>query len=281
MQIFFKIYGTLIIAIVALIQPWVRTLWKKCFQQGKIEIYRTGDIEIGYSAFGTTIGLNGTLRCINRDLFVQSIKLKLTKQKDSSKHDFEWGAFRSEQLSTKGREVSATLPRGFILSTISPFPYSIQFHDAELKSDIIKKLIKLKNEWSKVIYDVGRPEMLRILSQHTPFPPELDALYKNFSKSEIHVSSFTSLDRMCYWEASKYTMKLTISTSKPDKFFNKIYKFTLTEQDIQLIRLNIVKLLQDVCGHPSIGDYFFAYPKYEEVKPRTNQETKKTSRRIS
>jgi len=43
MKEFLKSYGTIIIATVALIQPWLLALWKKYFRQGKIEIYHTGN----------------------------------------------------------------------------------------------------------------------------------------------------------------------------------------------------------------------------------------------
>ena len=83
---FLKGWGSLIVAAVALVQPWVIGLWKKFFRPGTIDIHETGTIEVGYSGFGPTIGLRGTLRAVHRDQFVRDIQLAVAKLKDDSKH---------------------------------------------------------------------------------------------------------------------------------------------------------------------------------------------------
>jgi len=70
-------YGTLIVAIIALIQPWVVYLWKKFVRKGEIKLYPTGSIEVGYSSYGPTIGLHGTFRCLNQDGSLAQLVLKL------------------------------------------------------------------------------------------------------------------------------------------------------------------------------------------------------------
>lgn len=54
---FLKLWGALIVAFVALAQPWIITLWRHYFRRGQIDIYETGQIELGYAEFGPTIGL--------------------------------------------------------------------------------------------------------------------------------------------------------------------------------------------------------------------------------
>jgi len=268
MKEFFRIYGTIIIATVALIQPWMVALWKKYFRPGKIEIYETGNIEIGYSAFGPTIGLNGTLRCLNRDLFVQKISLELVKEKDSSKHNFEWGVFRTEKLTVGGNEqASLELPSGFMLLTSVPYRYNIQFHDLPLQSEMRPIINKVKEEWSKKVAGIDKTELTKLLSQNLSLPIQLQdpfgPLYDTFSKSSTHVDSFASLNQICYWEEGNYSLKMTVRTSKPDKHFEKKWQFKLNKEEVKIVRLNVLKLLQDTCNRPSLGPYFFAYPKYE------------------
>src|ERR1700722_4700256 len=88
------------ISVVALAQPWVIRLYDSNFKPGAIDIYETGQLEIGFSGFGTTIAVNGTLRARDRDQFVRAIQLDLTKQKDGSTHQFEWRMFRSNTYQT-------------------------------------------------------------------------------------------------------------------------------------------------------------------------------------
>jgi hypothetical protein len=92
---FFSQHFTSVVALIALIQPWAVYLWKKFIRKEEINLYPTGSIEVGYSSFGPTIGLNGTFRCLNQDVFVNSISVEIIKQKDKSTHSFDWGVFRS------------------------------------------------------------------------------------------------------------------------------------------------------------------------------------------
>src|SRR5438552_10322360 len=101
---FLKGWGSLIVAVVALIQPWVIALWRRFFRPGTIDIHETGTIEVGYSGFGPTIGLRGTLRAVHRDQFVRDIQVAIAKVKDGSKHSFEWVVFRAEKLTSTGAE---------------------------------------------------------------------------------------------------------------------------------------------------------------------------------
>jgi len=61
---FFKENGILLLAIYGVVQVWIIALWKKYIKKGKIRIFETGSLEIGYSAFGPTIAVNGTLRAL-------------------------------------------------------------------------------------------------------------------------------------------------------------------------------------------------------------------------
>ena len=69
MKQFLKDYGILILAIWGIAQYWIAVAWFKWIRKGKVEIYKTGTVEIGYSyPYGTTIGLNGTLRTFNKNI---------------------------------------------------------------------------------------------------------------------------------------------------------------------------------------------------------------------
>lgn len=50
-----------IIAIIALAQVWVIAVWKQWVVRGRLVFYPTATIEIGFSAFGSTVSLPGIL----------------------------------------------------------------------------------------------------------------------------------------------------------------------------------------------------------------------------
>lgn len=252
-------YGTLIVAIIALIQPWLLYLWKKFVRKGEIEIYPTGSIEVGYSSYGPTIGLHGTFRCLNQDVFVSSINLDIVKQKDNSTHSFDWGVFRSQKLTHKGEEAEFELPYGFMLSTLQPKRYNVAFFDTRTRNEMLDKIQKLKEEWIKIlsneVREKGIPDETTISKKY----------YDEFSKSQLHVETYTNLDRLCYWENGKYDLILKVYSSKPNRVFEKRWEFSLREEEVKAIRLNALKILQDTCGVKSYGLYNFANTKYEET----------------
>jgi hypothetical protein len=208
---------------------------------------------------------------LNKDLFVQTIQLELVRKKDLSKHIFEWGVFRSEKIAISGdQQGTLELPSGFMLLTSSPRRFNIQFHDMQVQSEMRQVLNNVSKEWwVKINTEFKQDELSLLWSQYAPSSSELEdrlrALYEDFRRGTVHVNSYTALDRMCYWEAGEYTLKFIARTSKPDRPFEKKWSFTLTDQDVNTIRLNVVKLLQDTCGRPSYGLYNFAYVKYESI----------------
>jgi hypothetical protein len=241
---FLKTWSAHIIAFVALIQPWIIGIWKYFFRQGHIDIYETGAIEIGYSMFGATIGLHGTLRAVHRDKFVRRITLTVIKHKDKSEHNFEWGVFRKGPYFLDLRRAIFELPSGFMLLTSQPYRYDILFQDMALQQEIRPHLEKVSQAW--------------ILAQLT------STTYDQFSKGTVHVNAYTALDRLIYWDAGSYTLKMSVWTTRPEQDFSKEWSYELTEKDVKSIRLNVVRMLRDTCLPPRIMiPYNFANVEYK------------------
>lgn len=259
MKEFIGKYGILIVAVVALAQPWLLAVWRKFFRKGEIDIFPSGTIDVGYSSFGPNVGLNGIFRCINQALFVDSINLEIIKQKDESKHLFDWSVFRSQKLTYKGREAEFELPYGFMLNTSQPKRYNISFVDTDTRGEMQDIIRKLREAWTKLIFSetkTGIPLKSEIISRK---------YHDEFSKTKIHVEAYTKLDRLCYWEPGEYLITLKVYTSRPNQIFEESWKFHLKEEEVRAIRLNVVKMLEDICMIPSYGQYNFAYPIYEEA----------------
>src|SRR5438067_1136828 len=83
-----------VVAVVALAQTWVYWAWRKWGRAGHLDVHRTGTVEVGFSGWGATVGVHGTLRSVDRDFFVSSMTLTVIRESDHSQHKLEWGAFR-------------------------------------------------------------------------------------------------------------------------------------------------------------------------------------------
>lgn len=264
---FLKGWGSLIIGTLALSQPWLIKLWERIFRRGLIDIHETGTIEIGYSAFGATIGLHGTLRALYKDQFVRSINLALIKQKDSSRHVLDWGVFRTEKLNIGGnQEMSLELPSGFMLTTTQPHRYNILFFDVSIQAEIRSHLEKLREAWTKAVLDAGGRQLLEqdvdLAAISAEIQQGLNKLYNDFSKTPAHTNVFTELDRLCYWTPGTYSLEMRVYTSRPERSFTRNWTFEISQAEFESVRLNALKVVQDTCGR-SYGQYNFAYTKYK------------------
>ncbi len=254
---FFKSWGSLIIATVALIQPWALALWKGAFRRGVIDIHETGKIEIGFGPLGPTIGLQGTLRAIHQDQFVRSAEITLIRKKDNSSHSLPWGLFRSGSLFV-GREqqTSLELPSGFMVTTLQPHRYNIQFYDIGVQGEMQPYLVRVKQAWLEVARTTP--------TNPAPILGDLsEARYTEFMKSNIWVDAFLAIDRQCHWESGKYLLTLSVNTARPNRSYRRHWTFELSDDDARQLRLNALTSFRESCGRPS--QYFFAYPDYRQT----------------
>ena len=264
---------TLALAIYGVIQIWLIALWNKYIRKGTINIYETGNIEIGYSNFGPTIGLNGTLRALNKDVFVRAINLLVVREKDKAQHIFQWMAFRPPKIDLAGSQpISMEIPSGFMISSNSPHRFNIFFNDNGCFGDIRYLFGVYISEWYKVVEQltkIGLPPQLGITS------PEIivqrSGLIQNFEKSSIYSEMYAALNGRCYWESGDYRLTINVVTSKPDKVISNNYHFSITEDDSRNLKLNVVTMLRDPIAN-YLGDqnfpYHFAYAAYKQLYER-------------
>jgi hypothetical protein len=86
--------------------------------------------------------------------------------------------------------------------------------------------------------------------------------YEEFTKAAEHVNTYAALHDMFYWHPGHCSLQLELATIHPDNKFIKTWEFRLTEQNSNLLKLNIVNVLREICGVPRFP-YNFAYPKYQ------------------
>lgn len=252
-------WGSLIVAVAALFQPWVIAFWKKYVRRGKVEIYETGLIELGYSTLGPTVGLLGTLRAVDRDLFIRGIKLKVVRQKDSSVHLFDWLFFRPQSL---GTNESAELAYSFLLLTQQPFRYSIQFRDTGVFEDLKPALDELRDTWFRRWQQAGPTASMNAMELSSDPDPE-EEVFSEFSKDPVSLSTYSILQRRNFWEAGKYDLEMTVTASNPDRSFSRRWFFKLDDGEAERLRLNAIPIIRNTCGLQKVGHYNFSLQKYE------------------
>lgn len=268
MEEFIRSYGTLILAVYGIVQVWIIALWKKFIRQGKINIYETGNIEIGYSTFGPTIGLNGTLRAMGKDIFVKSMDLLVIREKDKAQHIFKWIAFRPPKIDLAGSQpITMEIPSSFLISSDSPHRFNIIFNDNDLFEDIRPLVNEYIAEWYKVTGQLTKlwTPSLGVIPQPNTITLQSELIEK-FKKNKIHLDMYQTLDRKCYWDEGDYSLTVNVRTSKPDKVFSNKYEFSITEADSKNLKLNVIPILQEpISSYLRIQNYpyNFAYTAYK------------------
>jgi hypothetical protein len=259
-------WGTLIIAVIALIQPWARAAYRRYLRQGTVQVFETGQIEISFGGLGAGISLLGTLLAKDRDFFIRRMRLQLVRLKDSAKREFEWGAFRPFQIPVGGSHTEIEMPAGFMLLTSDPRKYNAFFVDTALSDELSPLLVSLREAWNERWEPVGLDLAVRT-SGGTPSDEFLE-LVKNahlrasgeFAHQEIYLDAQVAVDRMCYWEPGSY--ELTLSVEVPDKIFSTTWHFSLSDDDTRGLRSNVGQILSDALGWESPAGLFAALTKY-------------------
>lgn len=265
---FLKSYGTLILAVYGIAQVWFIHMWRKFYRPGRIEIYETGTIEIGYSSFGPTLGLNGTLRAINKDVFIKSIELSVVREKDRATHILNWIAFRPPKIDLAGNQPTLMeIPSGFMVTLNSPHRYNIAYNDNLLLNEFRPSLNEYISEWYKIAEQLNRiwpPTM------GTATPPEIISqqaqLIDDFTKGKTHLETYTMLNEKFYWESGNYSLFIKVISSKPNKIFSNTYKFAISDSDSKSLRLNVITILNEPIAGYFRGQnypYNFAYSEYK------------------
>jgi hypothetical protein len=259
----FKVWAGLVISLIALMQPWVIGLWKKLFRRGDIDIHPTAAIELGYSGFGPTIALTGTLRALHRDQFVESMQLIVTKIRDGSRHTFDWLVFRAGKLSTARSEITAELASGFMLPIAQPRSYNVLFQDAATHADLRTHTDSAKRAWLLFVSESESTKGAATLALVAADQVRLAGLFTDFAKKQVATEAYGEIDHMVYWEAGEYELELVVNTTRPDVAISEAWRFKLTLDDVKNLRLNAVVILREVCDQAVT--YNFAYPAYEPL----------------
>jgi hypothetical protein len=255
-------WGTLIVAIAALIQPWIAYLYRRFFKPPFVRIFEAGKIEIGYSGFGPTLGLNGTLNVENKDVFVRAIDLKLVRESDHSTHNYEWSLFRSNKVRlSQPSDMEFELASGLMLSTSQPHRFNILFIENKAQQELVAEVQKLQKAWNEFLWPKLQAKMQA--SPSVPADQYRLAIYEEFSKTPLHVETWSKVDRARYWEAGSYSLTMTVKTSHPEKCFTSTWHFSIDDSNATLLSFNSNEIVRTACN-AGTGIWNFAYCVYEK-----------------
>jgi len=260
---FVNTYLAHIIAIVALMQVWVIAGWKRWIVKGILEFHPSTNIEIGFSAFGSTVSLPGTLRALKKDVFVSEMHVVITRMSDNAMHNFTWRAFKSNTFSAISMTPEAIeLATSFNLPVAAPRPINVFFASADFASRYAQHAEELRNAW----YSFGREKVNELGNQIATLvetPGFADNLFSEFSNGPVPLNLFTQLNHGFFWQSGNYRLDLHVRSASPTKSIKNSWRLSITDEDEQKLRLNSLTVLKELCGLQV--QYYFIYKPYENV----------------
>lgn len=272
---------TAIVAVVALIQPWLGAFYKRLFRSGRLEIYETGLPEIGYSFWGPTIALYGTLRSRDRELFVRSVELHLRRFENGVKASpriLQWVAFRP--LTTiVGRttlEMEVSQPASFMVNPTQPYQYNIFFSDLLVQNQLRRCVEKAQEKWLEHISEAGKLDKVRSKSgdptqQQRLIANYLDQSYPTFTQTTEYAAALAEIRDLMVWKTGNYELTFTAQTAKPDRTYKRSWLMVLTEEQEAGLRSNAETILEAACKE-IFRPHYFAYAVYlPNNRPRRNR----------
>jgi hypothetical protein len=244
------------IAVLAFIRPEIA----KCVRRwtNRLGVYPSARVEIGFSGFGPTVGLSGSLVALHNDQLVTDIKVTVTRLRDNATHVFEWVVFRSTNVMVSPDKAEFAPTSAFTLKNKESKQVNIQFHDIKTRRRYEGPVLDFRASFQKFVEQ--QKVVLELLA-----PDRKAALLSHFQSvsPDVVKNAATCLHNEFYWETGQYLLSITVMTGGPELKFEFKYDFALTQADVDTLKQNFVTLLRAVTIEPNTA-FNFAWPAIEK-----------------
>lgn len=246
------------IAAIAVLITTTPYIWRS-IRKGAVAFHHTGSIEVGYSGYGPTIGLTGTLQATGRDQFVTKMKVSVTRTADHATEGFDWLIVRpyvfslSDPVAPDGTALYE-IPSSFLIPLKQPHKFNILFAGTRIQEGIQRQLRGLRATWQAYLSNLD-PKLISA--------EQGKKVIETFRQSSnAYSDAYTAVDRLFQWSPGSYSLKLYLST---DRGLDTTYKtaFSLTDDESKQLRLNTYITTETALGNED-QVYNFIYAQYQE-----------------
>jgi hypothetical protein len=201
----------------------------------------SSQVAVGWNQYGSTLTLSGTLTTPQKVVFINDISIELLYKAEKTKYLFSWLAFLPHGGEKPGYQgVELKMASKFMVTHQEAYAYNILFSDQDRYARLGPIFSMVKNGWNEFI------------TRHFKLGKTLDipSLYQSYLKEGMIRAAISKIQELSYWRTGAYHMKLKISTSSYKQETQKT--FTLTDEDVQKLRDNILLIIADLCKQPGI-----------------------------
>lgn len=241
----------MVIALVALCQPWLRAELQRRRAAVSIEIAPGAVISLGFTASGPLIGLRGVLQTTGGDRLMRGMVLELENLADGERSTFTWAGFAAA-----GREVQdmngVRPPNSFLFSTADVEHAHLLFANPAAEHRTAMVVRALEHDWLRYLASHARRwedetgSFARLHHDLRQFM--VRRLSANFRAERNNARRIEVLGGLCPWNAGVYRLTLRVHLSQPDEHLSRQFYFVLTDSEAAQLHSNCENIAAEVWG---------------------------------
>jgi len=235
---------SLVFPLVMLSQFFINTVLR-LIARPKLTLYPAGTIEIGFSDFGPTVTLFGTLQTKRKDAFVTEIRTTVQHVESKREHTLTWRVFKPYTfgLHPNSNTIQFEPVAAFLLQVAAPFKYNTIFVDDEFVAAQLEQAEAVVDAWEE--YQEKTPQHPQ--SAHTPVNATTNspvAFEAFFQQPQVQQIAHHWQEQM-YWQAGTYQLTVHVDYG-PQTYQSSTYRFTLTVEDIATLDNNVKRIIANL-----------------------------------
>jgi hypothetical protein len=269
---------TLVIAVVALAQPWAISVYRSLFRRRRVKEIPSGRMEIGYSfPFGSNICLKGAIYSENSPSLVKSMAVEVRNIVTSSTRMLKMHLSRDPELKFSGNvlSVSAQLAEPILVEKdgVGQFYVTfIDFDDFGHLEDIGRRILPLWNAYRDANFDPAglgnrptEPLLAALFDQQ--LQNKFRLLFNAFCATPEIIPLVSEVESLYHWPPGDYCVTLSFLIEGEKRQFPTSWPITIMDKEQMDLKTNLPLIMRNLCGFNDPTLARFVYPEYKDLNP--------------
>lgn len=248
---------TAIVAVIALVQPWVIKLWKWIFRKIEITFIPSGKMKLFYNRSGAYIQIGGVIEAKNQDAVIKDISAKIIRLCDNAELKMDWSSFNVPVYQNIAGNIVTTMEtaRPFKVRANDLAPVFVEFCNVD--GPLVDHMAEIYSSLGVLARTIVAPTM------------SLEEARQNFKLTPEYQSVKEELLEGFYWKVSQYVLTISVHYES-NTIKNFSYKFSLNQTEIMEFKKDIENAMDSIIDNLYGQTPHFYYPSkdydvYEKV----------------
>ncbi|MCB9771671.1 MAG: hypothetical protein H6754_03900 [Candidatus Omnitrophica bacterium] len=218
-------------------------VWRDFISKPRLSNHISPIAEIGYSHYGPTFAIAGTITALNAVVLVYNICVEITDQSGKVSHFMDWFAFRPAHYRMGNfSAMDLTMCSKFTIAPDKSHEHNTLFIDNGRFSEMKPLLKAIKDSWEESV----------IIASKEGKTAKLGTLFLEFRKLKLVVDAEARLKNMNYWAPGHYRAKIRVTTQNPKQFFDFERLFRIEKEDAKTLENNATSIVANICQQPQV-----------------------------